>query len=112
MARRQPVFRPVRLRLHLQRSSGVEMNRTAMKMQRTSLWLALGIAFAAAVPMAHAANTDGALVGRVDAGASVTARSPETGFERTVQADANGNYRFPFLPVGTYTVQANKDGQP
>ena len=91
------------------------MKRTVSKqkvLHRTSLWMALGVAFAAAVPMAHAANTDGALVGHVDAGATVTVRSPETGFERTVVADANGNYRFPFLPVGTYTIQASKDGQP
>ena len=87
------------------------MSRKVSKLRRTTLCMALGVAFAAAVPMAHAANTDGALVGQVEAGASVTVRNPETGFERTVVADANGNYRFPFLPVGTYTVQASSGGQ-
>ncbi|BCT93244.1 Oar protein [Lysobacter helvus] len=77
-------------------------------MRRTSLWCALALAFTA--PMALAANTDGALVGHVAAGATVTARNPQTGFERTVTADADGNYRFPFLPVGTYTVQASQGG--
>lgn len=78
-------------------------------LHRSSLWLALGLALAA--PIAFAANTDGALVGHVEAGTQVTIRNPETGFERTVTADADGNYRFSFLPVGTYTVQANKGGQ-
>ena len=36
-------------------------------MQRTSLWMAMGLAFAMAVPMAQAANTDGTLVGHVTA---------------------------------------------
>jgi len=73
--------------------------------------MAMGIAFAMAVPMAQAANTDGALVGHVNAGATVTVRNPETGFVRTVVADAQGNYRFPALPVGSYTVEASSGGQ-
>ncbi len=44
-------------------------------------------------------------------GAEVTARNPATGFSRTVKADADGSYRFPFLPVGTYTIEASKDGK-
>src|SRR5690606_30614650 len=34
-----------------------------------------------------------------------------TGFTRTVKADADGNYRFPFLPVGKYIVEATRDGK-
>lgn len=79
-------------------------------LHRSSLWLALGLALAA--PVAFAANTDGALVGHVAPGTEVTIRNPETGFERTVTADAQGNYRFTFLPVGTYTVQVMQGGQP
>jgi hypothetical protein len=67
---------------------------------------------------ANAASGDGSLVGRINAedagavsGAEITARNPATGFSRTVRADADGNYRFPFLPVGTYTVEASKDGK-
>ncbi len=37
-------------------------------------------------------------------------RNPETGFTRTVKADADGYYRFPFLPVGKYQVDATRDG--
>ena len=79
-------------------------------LHRTSLWFALGVALASPIPAALAANNDGTLVGHVEAGAQVTVRNPETGFERTVTADADGNYRFPFLAVGTYTVSASKGG--
>ena len=68
-------------------------------LHRSSLWLALGLALAA--PVAFAANTDGALVGHVAPGTEVAIRNPETGFERTVTADAQGNYRFTFLRVGS-----------
>ncbi|MBW8809474.1 MAG: carboxypeptidase regulatory-like domain-containing protein, partial [Lysobacter sp.] len=71
----------------------------------------MGICLASmALQPALAANTDGSLAGRVAAGAEVTVRSVDTGFTRTVKADANGNYRFPFLPIGTYQLQASKDG--
>src|SRR5262249_19732718 len=70
-----------------------------------------------AAPAAHAASGDGSLVGHITSadkasvgGAEITARNPQTGFSRTVKADADGNYRFPFLPVGSYTVEAAKDG--
>ncbi len=68
--------------------------------------------------MANGASGDGSLVGHLDAedksavsGAEVTARNPATGFSRKVRADADGNYRFPFMPVGTYTVDVSKDGK-
>ena len=79
-------------------------------LHRSSLWLALAVVLAAPIPAAFAANTDGTLVGHVAAGAEVTVRNPETGYVRTVTADADGNYRFPFLAVGTYTVSASKGG--
>ncbi|WP_425602411.1 TonB-dependent receptor [Luteibacter aegosomatis] len=61
---------------------------------------------------AHAANTDGSIVGRTRPGASVTVRDPSTGLTRTVTADRDGNYRFPFLPIGHYTLDSRLDGQP
>jgi hypothetical protein len=79
-------------------------------LQRSALWIALGLAMIS--PLATAANNDGALVGHVEAGAQVTVRNPSTGFVRTVTADADGNYRFPFLPVGTYTLEASRNGAP
>ncbi len=38
--------------------------------------------------------------------AQVTAKNDQTGFERTVNADGEGNYRLVLLPPGTYTVRA------
>jgi len=68
--------------------------------------------------LAHAASGDGSLVGHLNAadktavsGAEVAARNVDTGFTRKVKADADGSYRFPYLPVGTYTVEASKDGK-
>ena len=84
-----------------------------------ALKVALGFSLAASIPLqtAQAASGDGSLVGRLTSsdkssleGVEVTVRNPDTGFSRTVRADADGNYRFPFLPVGNYTVEARKDG--
>lgn len=85
----------------------------------TALQVALGLAMAATLPLqlAQAASGDGSLVGRLTtadntplADAEVTVRSPETGLSRTVKADADGYYRFPFLPVGRYVVEATRNG--
>src|SRR5687768_1604493 len=86
---------------------------------RTALHVALGLAMAATLPLqvTHAASGDGSLLGRLTSSdnkpmgdAEVTVRNPETGFSRTVKADADGYYRFPFLPVGSYVVEATKGG--
>ena len=80
-------------------------------MRKRALCMAMGLCLVSMASLqVHAANTDGSVVGRADPGAQVTVTSPDTGFTRTVTADANGNYRFPFLPVGNYTLQTNKDG--
>ncbi|MCI4567400.1 TonB-dependent receptor [Lysobacter sp. CFH 32150] len=84
------------------------MNSRAL--HRTALCIAMGMCLAAMVPVVRAANNDGSLAGRSAAGVQLTVTNPETGFSRTVTADADGNYRFPFLPVGNYTLQASKDG--
>jgi hypothetical protein len=59
---------------------------------------------------AMAANDDGSVVGKTAAGATVTVTSPATGLTRSVTADEKGNYRFPFLPIGQYTLEATKSG--
>ncbi|MGP1666574.1 MAG: carboxypeptidase regulatory-like domain-containing protein, partial [Rhodanobacter sp.] len=80
-------------------------------LRRTVLCVALGFGLATlAVPAAFAGSNDGSVVGHTVAGAVVTVSSADTGFTRTVTADAKGNYRFPFLPVGTYTLQASDGG--
>jgi outer membrane receptor for Fe3+-dicitrate len=92
------------------------MNNRILK---TAIYVAMGMSLAGALPMtATAASGDGSLVGRLTDGnnkpladAEVTVRNPDTGFTRTVKADADGNYRFPFLPVGKYIVEATRDGK-
>ncbi|MEJ7747015.1 MAG: TonB-dependent receptor [Luteimonas sp.] len=81
-------------------------------LRKTVLCMALGLSLASIVmlPSAYAANNDGSVYGQSIAGAEVTVRNPETGFTRSVTADTEGNYRFPFLPIGNYTLQASKDG--
>lgn len=49
-------------------------------------------------------DTNGAVVPN----ASVTARSTETGLERTVISSEEGNYNIPFLPIGNYNVEATR----
>ena len=88
------------------------------RLLKSAMYIAMGMSLAAALPatVAHAAS-DGSLVGRlIDASnkpvanAEITVRSAETGFTRTVKADADGYYRFPFLPVGRYQVDATRNG--
>ena len=43
-------------------------------------------------------------------GATVTAKSPTTGFSRTEASDAQGVYRLSALPVGIYEVTAELQG--
>ena len=79
-------------------------------LHRSALSIAMGLCLAALTPVAMA--QDGAVVGVSEAGAQVTVRNPQTGFSRTVTADASGNYRFSYLPVGTYELQASANGEP
>ena len=80
--------------------------------RKTALCMAITLCISGLLPMrqAQAANSEGSLLGRSEAGAVITVRNPETGFSRTVTADEDGKYRFAFLPVGKYTVQASKNG--
>jgi hypothetical protein len=68
-----------------------------------------------ALQSARAATGDGSLVGRLIAsdpssvsGTEIVARNPQTGFARTVRAGEDGSYRFPFLPVGEYVLEAKR----
>jgi hypothetical protein len=64
-----------------------------------------------------AGNDDGSLRGVVldaqntaVAGATITVKNTQTGYERSVVADENGNYRFITLPVGNYVIVTSKSG--
>ncbi len=67
--------------------------------------------------MAQQTVTSASLTGRVEDtngaivnGASVTATNLETNQERTVSSDAEGRYRFAYLPVGTYQITIEREG--
>lgn len=90
--------------------------RSALRM---ALQMGVSAAAVATMPLqiSHAASNDGSLVGKITAtdqksleGISITVRNPETGFTRTVKAEADGSYRFPFLPVGKYIVEGTRNG--
>lgn len=78
---------------------------------------AAGIALAATMgvalftPAAMAQSQDGSLAGQTAPGAEVTVTDPDTGFSRTVTAGGDGSFRFPHLPVGTYTLESRRDGE-
>jgi hypothetical protein len=66
---------------------------------------------------ALAQQSTGTVAGRVldqqgaaIAGATVTARNPETGFVRTETSDTAGNYRLGALPVAAYEVRVESPG--
>jgi hypothetical protein len=76
-----------------------------------SIGLSLSLGLTALAPVAMAQSQDGAVAGRTEPGAEVTIHDPLTGFSRTVTAGADGSFRFPFLPVGDYSLNAGKDGE-
>src|SRR4029079_1681685 len=87
------------------------MGNNRRKWQKRALCVAMGMSLSLlALSSAQAQSDDGSVVGRTTAGATMTVTSPATGLTRSVTADAKGNYRFPFLPVGQYSLEASKDG--
>lgn len=74
---------------------------------------ALGVAWFFAVSTAVGQITGGALVGRVSdehdrplPGVEVSATHVATGLTRTLRSAADGRYRFPTMPTGSYEVKA------
>ncbi len=65
------------------------------------------ILMASALPQVAAAQSvNSTLRGKAPANAEVTARNPETGFTRRIQAGDDGSYVLVGLPPGTYQVDA------
>ncbi|HZD52669.1 MAG TPA: carboxypeptidase regulatory-like domain-containing protein, partial [Woeseiaceae bacterium] len=89
------------------------MNKNTLQRYARAALIALAASFGLglAAPSAMAQSQDGSLAGRTAPGAQVIVRDPDTGFSRTVKAGADGSYRFPFLPVGSYTLEATRDGE-
>lgn len=81
--------------------------------RKRALCMAMGLCLASLTAMpVMAQNTTGSVVGRAEPGTQVTITNPQTGYTRTVTADANGNYRLALLPTGNYSLQTSKDGAP
>ncbi|MBB6063891.1 outer membrane receptor protein involved in Fe transport [Pseudoxanthomonas broegbernensis] len=86
-----------------------QSSRIAKGLTRTALSVALGLCFAGAV---QAQSTTGNIYGSVAAGeGSAIAVTNDSGFNRTVSVDSSGRYNISSLPVGTYTVTLQRDGQ-
>ena len=80
-------------------------------LRRAGLSVALGMCIAGGV---QAQSTTGSIQGSVpvQAGSTTTVLVKNTsGFSRTTTVDASGRYTLSSLPVGTYTVTVNRDGQ-
>ncbi|HET6633256.1 MAG TPA: TonB-dependent receptor [Rhodanobacteraceae bacterium] len=89
------------------------MGSSGRNVRKSILCAAMGLGLSMmAASAAWAANTDGAVVGHTSPGATVTITNPATGFSRTVTADAKGNYRISYLPVGNYTLSTSTGGAP
>src|SRR5688572_17202724 len=81
--------------------------------RKATLSIALGACIASMVPMvATAQAVNGAVAGRASQGDQITITNTQTGLSRTTTADSRGNYRIGQLPIGTYRLQATRDGQP
>ncbi len=81
------------------------------------LLAALAVALVFALPVAAQTNPTGTISGKVldeqglaIPGASVTVQSPALQGTRTATTSANGDYIFPFLPPGEYTVSFELTG--
>ena len=85
-------------------------SRTSLtRIRRSALCVALGFCFAGAV---QAQSTTGSVAGTVPAGEGVSiVASNNSGFSRTVEADASGRYNFSTLPVGDYTLTVQRGGE-
>ncbi len=87
-----------------------------MNLRYTSTFVLTALACAVAAH-AQTSQTAGAIRGAVKAkkagpvaGATITARSLETGFVRTAKSDAAGNFMLGLLPVGAYEVTVTGNG--
>ncbi|UBB25312.1 TonB-dependent receptor [Pseudoxanthomonas japonensis] len=86
------------------------MNGKTLK--KAALCIALGTCIASMAPMVMAQNVNGAVAGRASAGDQITVTNTATGLTRTATANADGSYRLSQLPVGDYSLQVKRDGQP
>ena len=79
---------------------------------RLDYWPLLVLAVSPVFPQATTANVVGVVTnpGGVVPAAAVTIRNRQTGQTRGTQTDAQGNYEFPFLQIGEYSIAVEKAG--
>lgn len=82
---------------------------SAYKLKRTALAVMLGACLAHG-GVAMAQSTSGSIYGTVPAGTTIVVTN-NSGFSRTITADASGRYNASSLPVGSYTVEAQGLGK-
>lgn len=82
------------------------------RFRKSVLALATGLCLATMVPVVHAQSATGAIAGRATSGDQITVTRASTGLTRSVTVDADGSYRLGQLPVGDYTLQTTRNGQP
>ncbi|WP_149193962.1 TonB-dependent receptor [Luteimonas suaedae] len=88
------------------------MKASHTKFRRAALCLALGACLSATTPAVLAQNVTGAVAGRATAGDQISVTNVGTGLSRRVTVGADGSYRLGQLPIGNYTLQTLRDGQP
>ncbi|KAF1699451.1 energy transducer TonB [Pseudoxanthomonas jiangsuensis] len=81
-------------------------------LRKAALCVALGACLGTMAPLAIAQSATGAVAGRATAGDQLVLTSKQTGLSRTVTASSDGGYRLTQLPVGDYSLQVMRDGQP
>ena len=69
-----------------------------------ALALALAIGLGVTGYASAQSNTAGAIYGRASAGDTVTIENPTTGYRREIAVNADGSFRAPQTPSGSYTV--------
>jgi outer membrane receptor for ferrienterochelin and colicin len=82
-------------------------------LRKTVLCMALGMGLSSlAGGPAFAQSVTGAVAGHADPGTQITVTNTATGQSRSVAVGENGAYRLAQLPVGNYSLQLSRDGQP
>jgi hypothetical protein len=83
------------------------MRRLLVALIAIVLWRPLGVV---AQDLANIVGTLSDASGAVVADAKITVSNPEKGFVRTEQSDSGGEYSFARVPLGNYTITAQKAG--
>jgi hypothetical protein len=80
-------------------------------LKRTAMAVALGASLTSGIAFAQS-NSSGVIFGdAATPGAVIHIENPNTGLTRDITTDSQGRYRATSLPVGTYTVTLQQNGQ-